>query len=47
RIMEKYGRPVVTSFYDGTTKNTNIRSFILAAQKRRDKNGTRLQAAHA
>jgi len=35
-IIEKYGRPVVTSFYDGTTKNTNIRSFILAAQKRRD-----------
>ena len=36
-IIEKYGRPVVTSFYDGTTKNTNIRSFILAAQKRLEK----------
>ncbi|NOZ01944.1 MAG: hypothetical protein GXP54_08670, partial [Deltaproteobacteria bacterium] len=45
-IIAKYGRPVVTSFYDGTTKNTNIRSFILAAQKRAARND-RLRSAIA
>ncbi len=36
QIVGRYGRPVVTSFYDGTVGNSEIGSFILAARKRRE-----------
>ncbi len=36
RIVARYGRPVVTSFYDGASGNAEIGSFIRAARKRRE-----------
>ena len=35
RIIGRYGRPVVTSFYDGSAGNNEIASFVQAAKKRR------------
>jgi len=38
-LLDKYSRetgfPVVTNFYDGTPGNTNLKSFIMAAARRR------------
>ncbi len=46
RIVAQYGRPVVTSFYDGASGNAEIGSFIRAARRRREAESRSDQVFH-